>query len=237
MKKACILVALFGCSLLQASAQSLGIAPEIGLNFTDLYTRYNGIYSSNNIRVGVKLGGVLDVGITRSFSIQPGLFYSMKGATQDFTTYSTVGNTVQSQETKYNYRIDYLEFPVNFQYKFSHSPMGHYFIGAGPYWGLALGGRATMETGTTVVNYNNGFVTSRDRGSSYYLNIGNNPAVDDVRRFDMGLNFNAGYQFRHGLLLRANYGLGLVNILPGGDANNYMRNWGLGLSVAYLFHL
>jgi len=54
---------------------------------------------------------------------------------------------------------------------------------------------------------------------------------------DVGLNLNTGYMWNSGLFLRANGGFGLMNIQPGGDDMNSLRNFSVALSVGYLFGL
>lgn len=233
MKKAILLLGACICTATFANAQWISGGPEIGLNLSNISSAYNGDHASGGIRAGLKVGGVIDFGFTPHFSLQPGLFYSMKGTHE--TSFQSTSNpfTTTTSSSRYDYRISYLEIPVNFQYKFGRPRYGQFFIGAGPYVAFALGGKATDESGTTVTGNNGGSVSS-DRSTTYTLNIGNN-ATDDVKTVDAGLNFNLGYQFARGLYFRGNAGLGLVNIMPGGDANNYMHNWGFGLSVGYLF--
>jgi len=217
-----------------AQAQWITGGPELGLNLSNLSTASGGDHGSNGVRPGLKIGGIVDIGFNSMFSIQPGLFYSMKGAHEDFTQTTTTFGATTTNEQKFDYRIDYLEIPVNFQFKFGNPKHGRFFAGAGPYMGFALGGKATSDNITTV-RRNNGDIASTERSSDYNLRIGNNANVDDIKGLDMGLNINAGYIFPMGLLVRANYGQGLVNVEPGGDANNYIRNWGFTFSVAYLF--
>jgi hypothetical protein len=52
---------------------------------------------------------------------------------------------------------------------------------------------------------------------------------------DAGLNITGGYEFRNGIIARANTGVGLANIQPGGNDNNYVRNMAIGFYVGYLF--
>ena len=43
--------------------------------------------------------------------------------------------------------------------------------------------------------------------------------MQDLTRFDFGLNFGGGFQFKH-LILKANYGLGLAKINSTQSNNN-----------------
>ena len=233
MKKIFILLTSLTAGISATQAQIVRIAPEVGINFTDLSTQYSNRSDDNSLKPGLKVGGIVDISLSKYFSIQPGLFYSSKGAEQDYITYTSTNNTTTRDETQYSYRIDYLEMPLNFQVKFGHRRNGRYFVGAGPYVGYALGGIAKQTNGS-VTAFNGGGTVNHDRSNGYSLNIGDNPNTDDITRWDAGVNFNAGYLFRGGAYIRANYGQGLMNILPGGNDNNYVRNWGFGVSIGYM---
>lgn len=131
--------------------------------------------------------------------------------------FSTKG-TNASQGTKIG--INYIEVPVNLLYKFKTNTGNYVFAGAGPYFAVAVGGQATA----------NGYTAKINIGSS---------ETDDVKTFDFGLGFNAGYQLRQGLFFRGQYQFGLVNINPahntygGGDAT--VKNNGFSITVGWLF--
>ena len=233
MKKGFLLIGFGICSYFTASAQWITGGPELGVNFSNLKTRVNGVNGNSESRVGLKFGGVLDIAIEDNFSIQPGLFYSVKGAKQDYiVSTQNESGVITTHEIKNDYRINYLEIPINFQYKFGAHRSGQFFIGGGPYLAIALGGKVTNDD-ITIVDRPNGVSTVTDRSTEYNLRIGNNANTDDVKKGDMGINLNLGYQFAGGLFLRGNLGLGLMNIMPGGDEDNYMRNNSFAVSIGY----
>lgn len=235
MKKMIFLLAVGCAAFTSANAQWVTAGPELGLNFSSLNTRVNGVNADNGTRVGLKVGGVVDIALTPHISIQPGLFYDAMGAHETYTTSNVNEAGVGTvHDTKYDYRIDYLQIPANFVYKFGSPRRGQFFLGAGPYLGFAVGGRVSNSDVVTV-HHGNGTVTSASNTTDYNLHIGNNANTDDVKGVDAGLNFNLGYEMAMGLFFRANASAGLVNIMPGGDANNYMHNGSFTLSVGYLF--
>ncbi len=235
MKRVFLLFGICAWGYFNTYAQSFGFAPELGVNFSNLHTRVNGVDGNTQSRAGIKIGGVVDIGITNRFSIQPGLFYVVKGAQQDYvTSVQNENGIITTQETSDEYRLNYLEIPVNFQYNFLPNKSGNFFAGAGPYVAFALSGKVTTDSRTTI-DRPNGLTTITDRVTEYNLRIGNNANTDDVKAGDMGLNFDLGYQFAGGLFLRGNLGVGVMNIMPGGDSQNLMRNNSFALSVGYLF--
>ncbi len=235
MKRFILSLAVSLCSI-NGNAQWVSGGPEIGVNLSSLSSMYHGVQSDDGTRAGLKIGGVLDIGFTQHLSIQPGLFYSVKGAHEDYIIASTNpdNTTTTTNDQKYDYSIDYFEIPVNFEYKFGYRNIGQVFIGAGPYLAYAVGGRSTKESVTTV-SRNTGVTITSDTKSSSDLMIGNNAGVDNITHTDGGININFGFEAANGLIIRTNLGFGIANIMPGGDANNYMRNNVLGLSIGYLF--
>ena len=221
-------------STLSAKAQWVTIGPEIGLNSTSFSERYNGVDVNDGMRPGLKIGGIIDIGFTRHFSLQPGLYYNMKGAQERYSTTTTNENgSFRTDEVRNDFRIDYVELPVNFQFKFGQPRYGQFFFGGGPYVAAALSGTITNSNGSSVVLPSGRVITAGNQRSTD-AHIGNT-VNDDIRPLDGGLNLNLGYISPMGLFVRGNLGMGLANILPEGDADNYIRNWGMGVSVGYLF--
>ncbi|XZF13413.1 porin family protein [Chitinophagaceae bacterium MMS25-I14] len=234
MKKILLFTLLGATGLTQANAQWVKAGPEIGLNLSSFASRINGDKQSNNLLPGLKLGGVVDIGFTRNFSFQPGLFFSMKGAAAKTTDRTvTGGGTTITDTYKDRFWANYIEMPMNVEFRVGDPRYGQFFFGGGPYIAAALGGKITSEHTHTVSNDNG--TTVNTTSNDHSISIGDNANSDDLRPFDGGLNFNAGYQARNGFYVRGNIGIGLANVLPEGDGDNYIHNWGLGVSAGYLF--
>ncbi len=110
-------------------------------------------------------------------------------------------------------KINYLEIPINVAYKL---PVNGLFVYAGPYLGYAL-------SGTTEVS-----------GSSTSMTFGNDSS-NNAKKMDVGLNIGVGYNLPMHLFVRAQYGMGLSNLQPKGDADNMIKNKVFGISVGYYF--
>ena len=159
------------------------------------------------------IGGLVDIPVGTSFSVQPGLTLSGKGSKSEFseTGYSSKDQT----------NIMYLEIPVNAVYK-----IGGIYFGAGPYAAFALSGKEKWEENM------DGEV---DKGEED-LQFGNNPDEDDLRRGDFGINLLGGYQLSNGLNVGLNYGLGLNNILPESSDYDYKgKNRVFSVTVGFTF--
>ena len=103
---------------------------------------------------------------------------------------------------------NYLELPVNVIYHINKK----FMIGAGPYLGYALSG--TQQSGSQ---------------QSIDIEFGSGQA----ERFDFGLNALIGYEIIDGLVISANYSLGLTNIY--GNSNVTYKNNVIGVSLTKFF--
>ncbi|WP_158538723.1 porin family protein [Chitinophaga skermanii] len=106
--------------------------------------------------------------------------------------------------------LHYLELPVNFMYK-PEVGAGNLFIGIGPYLAYALGGN---------VNGNS-------------IDFGNQ--AGELKRFDVGGNFQVGYELSNGINFGLYTDLGLVNLAGDGDSDNSFRNTSFGVNIGYKF--
>jgi hypothetical protein len=129
--------------------------------------------------------------------------------------FSTKGAKFDGTDTKA--KLSYIELPVNFLYK-PELGDGKLMIGFGPYAALAVAGK-----------YKGG-------GVSANVEFGNKQ--DEIKRFDAGANFLAGYEFSNKLSFQLNTGLGLVNLANrgAGDSKSSLKNVGFGVSAGYRFN-
>lgn len=103
--------------------------------------------------------------------------------------------------------FNYIELPINFLYHASES----FSVGAGPYLGYALSGMVSSASQNTNVTFGSG----------------------EARRLDYGLNLTAGYEVSPGLVISANYSLGLANISD--DSSETIKNNVIGFSLTKFF--
>ncbi|PZF73111.1 porin family protein [Taibaiella soli] len=224
-KKSLVTASIALLPFTQAAAKvHIKAGPEAGINFTDIWLKANGNKYSSSMSPGLKIGGVVDFGFNKLISFQPGLFFTQKGATTTLASYNSSGAYVS---VKRKIRMNYIEVPLNVLFKLGYSHEGHFEVGGGPYVAFAVGGKVKLKysepaTGTTQETTNS-------------LNIGD-AATDDVKSMDAGINFVGGYQWKAGVILRAQLAFGVPNILPEGNSDNHMRNWGFGVSAGYLFN-
>jgi hypothetical protein len=116
--------------------------------------------------------------------------------------------------------INYLELPFNVAYS---APVGDHFltIGAGPYVAMGLNGK-------TVAKLSDDIGISDQEEEIVFGSVGN-----EIKRWDYGANLMAGFIHRSGLMLKANYSIGIPNLAN--DGNPELRNRYFGLSLVYFF--
>ena len=123
-----------------------------------------------------------------------------------------------------NYKIDsvefslspiYIEVPVIAVYSFGSDAI-KISLFAGPYFACGVGGYK-IESGSELKNISFG--------------SGKN---NDLKPFDIGLNFGAGINIK-GLLISAQYGIGLSNLSPVTLYVSEMKNKVIGISISSLF--
>jgi hypothetical protein len=148
------------------------------------------------------------------FSLQPGIYYSLKGGDQKvYSIPDTVINTIQTKA-----RFHYLEIPLELFFKFKTGP-GKIAISVGPEMGIGLKAKEEWKFVTDGV----------ERDSTVHYKFGSKP--DQLKRFDFMVLGSLGYEFRFGLFIKGAIKFGLINI------SNYkedlVRNHALTFTAGY----
>lgn len=198
------LTGLLSASL--ASAQ-IGIAPEIGLNLASLSGKGAGESMSSGMKIGGRVGAMVEFGITKNIFVRPGIQYSMLGGKN--------GDLNKGMDVDVTETINYLQVPVNVLYKFGKPGDGRFYVGVVPYVGFALSGKG--KVGDLSVD----------------MEIGSDKTKDDLKPIDFGAGIKVGYELPMGLYFDASYMLGLTNNVPGGDADNKVSNRNITIGVGY----
>jgi len=203
-----LLVAVLTANYAQAQ---LTFGARAGLNLTNLYQKNEkGEKEGLNWKTGFQIGVVADYALLEDLSIQPGILFATQGAKSEIS--------LLGYKTKIEFNLNYLQIPINLQYKYDLDNMTLLFQ-AGPYLGYGVGGKMKIEMsegGTSV-------------SSSEKIKFGSGDDAD-FRAFDFGLGLGAGLKFGN-IQAVLGYNLGIVKLDPDID----MKNIGLALTVTYLF--
>ena len=128
---------------------------------------------------------------------------------------SAKGSNFKIDSTEFSLAPVYLEVPVMAVYSFG-SDVLKVSLFAGPYFACGIGGYKIESEG--------GF---------RYLSFGSGENKD-LKPFDFGLNFGAGVNIK-GFMISAQYGIGLLNILPSTTTDSEIKNKVIGISISSLF--
>ncbi|MFD0701261.1 porin family protein [Myroides pelagicus] len=157
-------------------------------------------------RTSFHVGAVAEIFFTEKFSVQPEVLYSAQG----YKVSDNVLHNGAPVEIKETARMDYINIPVMAKYYLVNGLN----VQVGPQFGF-------LATAKTKVNESNG------------ANIPEVDFKDNVKSFDFGINFGAGYELPMGVFFDARYNLGITKVNKEGDKS--LRNGVFQLSVGYKF--
>ena len=178
-----------------------------GFNLSNITINKNGDIDDNRTLPSFNVGLQADLPISPFFAIQPGVFFTGKGAKLES------GNTSGNNWYRATTRPYYIEIPVNAVIKLPLGDQSSFFFGAGPYLGIGIAGKNKLEGQAAGVSFsrsenikfsNDDPFTSSEEGSGYNI----------MRRFDYGLNGTIGIQSKFALF-SVNYGVGLAKLQSG----------------------
>ncbi|WP_217603760.1 porin family protein [Chitinophaga sp. GbtcB8] len=217
-----LLTTALSCGLLSHAQVSFGV--KAGFSLAGMSSKYDNPLTQPDTKAlpAFHAGVIADISLSENFSLQPGLFYSAKGAKTEQIVPGPADGPVKLESTAH---LNYLELPVNFLYKHELGP-GKIFAGFGPYLAYGVGGKIKVNYGGDEAQDID--IKFKNEQSDSLLDVAY------VKPFDAGANFIAGYEFKMGLVFSVNYSLGLINTSP--YDNETEKNHYLGISVGYLLH-
>lgn len=174
-----------------------------GLNLANITKTNDGQTEKNNILPSFNAGLVWRMDLVSMFALESGLLLTGHGSKAE--TYFSNGDYVKTKFSPL-----YLQVPLNAVVKIPMAKESSVFFHAGPYAAVGIGGKSKQETKF-------GPLSSTSESSIKFSN--DDPFTSEIedagynklKRFDVGLNFGGGFQFKH-VILKANYGLGLTKI-------------------------
>lgn len=215
MKKIVLVVLLAGW-IFGGYAQEVKFGVKAGMNMTSLGSDFKDALEGfdQKTKIGFHIGAFVDLGITENFYIQPGLYYSNKGAKFE---------AKENSDYKVKVNLSYLEIPILASYRFRLSDNMKLHINTGPYLAYGLGGKFKFEP-SELEEAMDGDVKAFDEDEG------------DLKRFDFGWSFGAGVNFS-AVYVGLKYDLGFSNIA--GDSYDEVdvkiHNRNFSVSVGYTF--
>lgn len=215
MKKFFLIVMLAGW-VFGSYAQEVKFGVKAGMNMTSLGSDFKDNFDGfdQKTKIGFNIGAFVDWGITESFYIQPGLYYSNKGVKFE---------AKEDSDIKMKVNLSYLELPILASYRFTLTDNMKLHINTGPYLAYGLGGKIKFEP-KEVADEMGGDLKAFDEEEG------------DLKRFDFGWSFGAGVNFS-AIYVGVKYDLGFSNIA--GDSYDEedvkIHNRNFSVSVGYTF--
>lgn len=174
-----------------------------------LTTLYSSDVSTNHMKPGFDAGIFVKMPVTRGFSIQPELLYSLQGAK------NTYSNFIQGSG-EYRFNLGYLKVPVLA------------VVNIAPNFNLHLGGYAAYLVNANIKQVDN----NGNLESATELNAG------DFNRWDAGLIGGAAFDIQN-VTIGARYNYGLVQIgkdgSASGDLTKGQKNAGFNFYLGFGF--
>lgn len=225
--KTCLVAAAI---LLTATANAQHGRFEAGVNFANVSVTDNGRVDKANMLTSFRVGIVGDIKLAPMIALQPGLYYTGKGSKVQS------GDATSMNYFKQTTNPFYFEVPANIVFKFPFGSESHFFVGAGPYLAVGVGGKATTDGKTFGVAFHSerSIEFSNDDPTTFNQEEGTGLGV--MKRFDYGANGVIGIAGKS-LVLSANYGLGLAKLQSGSNSGTDNNNKHRVISVNVGFRL
>ncbi|MEP1095120.1 MAG: porin family protein [Cyclobacteriaceae bacterium] len=178
----------------EASSQRIGL--NAGINFNNVSAEVSDDFpelsSDTELKIGYRIGLVIDIELSDSFGFQPGLIFSSKGFSNE-----------KEGDDYDRSTLNYLEIPLNARLNISEKIT---FL-LGPYVAVGVGGKNKFRSNGEVVETSFNFGPTERPVTAFQ---GNNVPL---RTIDYGLNIGIGYSV--GVTsINFGYGIGLSNMFP-----------------------
>jgi hypothetical protein len=196
-----------------AAESSTRFGLRAGLHLASIKIEEKSLPDYGNI-IGFNAGAIADISISEFFYIQPGLFFSVKGAEYSEKYGSESYGTI--------YSLHYLEMPLLASIKIALDESLSFRLNAGPYIGIGIAG--TIEEKYENSEYPQDNYSYSEDAFFAQLNL--------FGLLDFGMAFGVGIEFQN-FYLGLNYDLGLANIAGYGSVGYYNRC--MGIAIGYNF--
>ena len=212
MKKVFLVVAiLLGCNMLSMAQDSQTTDSKIswnvkaGMNISD-WT--GGDSEDAKAKVGFKIGAGMEYALDKTWSLQPSLFLTSKGAK---------GKGEEGEKVTVNQM--YLELPVNLQARVPVADKTNILFAAGPYFAYGVGGKVSGEATVDGIDYS---ASTNTFGK------------DKAKRFDAGLGLGVSLEVSK-VIVGLEGQLGLTKIGDGASSDDSPKNINFGITIGYKF--
>lgn len=203
---------LFFSATITAQTEKVKLGVKAGLNLASLTFDESELNSSD--KSGFTAGLMVEIPLTKKFSIQPELLYSQQGTKTSFSD-----QDVTNSHYKSTINLNYLNIPVMLKYYV----LKGLSLQAGPQIGILL--KANNKYQDNFLGYEN--------HESFNLK-------EYSTGIDTSVNLGLAYQFKDKFYTDLRYNISYSNVFKEGDANHFinndMKNRVFQISIGYFFN-
>jgi Outer membrane protein beta-barrel domain len=221
MKKTIILAIVAMATQLATAQVRVGVQagaslidPTVGLSTTNATTKICGIKF-------IQPGLIFDIPMLSFLSFRPSINYLRSGYTQNIDSSAIIGSVSTAISSITTNTINNIYIPLDLTVPFK-AGKGKAFVSAGPTIVIGLGGTSNTTNsvaGTPITPVNQ------------QIKFGS--AVGELKQINWGTSFGAGYNWRNGVELKANYNIGITDINNVSTAD--YRNSVISIMLGYYF--
>lgn len=208
IKRSLLIVVLAMFVGLGAKAQKITWGAKLSAGFAYQTIKNTDILSTSLIKT-LNFRGVAQMPVSTDFWVEGGLGIVGKGSEVNYEALTFTTN------------LTYVEVPISLLRKFTFTDLGVFYLGAGGYVGMGIGGKLDYQTPGS---------DTEDK-----IKFGKD---DDVTKFDAGLSFSTGFEFRNRVTFNLGYSLGLNNIASTtqqDSGTSVVKNREFLIGLGYLF--
>ena len=194
----------------KAGILSSGFRGDAANNFNSILDLTNGKVTTKDY-TGFFAGGYGNIPVTQNFSIEPGIYYSLKGYELDGAI-SIKGLNFLGANAKAILQSQYVDIPVLLKGNF-----GGFQIFAGPQISYLASANLKTTAGVLGINLLNKTMD----------------ATSQFNRWDAAVTGGIGYQFTNGMNISAAYDYGLLRADANQSVNAYHNAIKLGIGINF----
>jgi hypothetical protein len=194
------------------SFAQIKFGPKVGLNISELPNNTEYIIGKHHISSGYHIGVTAEIRLVKELFLQPSFLITNKGS-KYIVGNNTNGSTIGFSDFQFSSLN--AEIPLDLMYKFDRHSF-KLLLFAGPHFGYGLSGKWEASNGT-----------------SSKIHFGNDP-VHDLKSFDYGLDFGAGFGFGK-IQVSSQYYKGLKALSTLTPPLKEQKYKVLSISITYLF--
>lgn len=194
----------------KAGILSSGFRGDAANNFNSILDLSNGKITTKDY-TGFFAGGYGNIPVTQNFSIEPGIYYSLKGYELDGAI-SIKGLNFLGANAKAILQSQYVDIPVLLKGNF-----GGFQIFAGPQISYLASANLKTTAGVLGINLLNKTMD----------------ATSQFNRWDAAVTGGIGYQFTNGMNISASYDYGLLRADANQSVNAYHNAIKLGIGINF----